>query len=408
MRLIQLLLSATLALPGVWAWGAAGHEIIATIAQIHLHPSVFPTICTILNYSSPNPDEPQCHLAPVAAWADNIKYKMRWSAPLHYINARDDYPPHTCAFPGPRGWAGTQGGNVLGAIRNVTNILEEWGDGVAMNYPDDSANEALKFLVHFLGDLHMPLHLAGRDRGGNSQKVRFDGRITNLHSLWDSLLIAKAIREVPRNYSRHLPYKQVESSLRGTIYDSYVRRIMWEGILDQWKDEVSDWISCPATTESSPSTPRGSFWQQVLSIMNTFMSGGDVARDTDDDTLCPYHWARPIQELNCELVWPRALDEPPYKQVIGVESSDLESLIDHIEEEISFDDADEYYVDGQKKIYLELDTPEYAGVISKTMLVEKLLAQAGIRLAAVINWLFADLEVVGGEIRRGGLRVVEL
>lgn len=158
-----------------------GHEIIATIAQIHLHPSVFPTICTILNYSSPNPDEPQCHLAPVAAWADNIKYKMRWSAPLHYINARDDYPPHTCAFPGPRGWAGKQGGNVLGAIRNVTNILEEWGDGVAMNYPDDSANEALKFLVHFLGDLHMPLHLAGRDRGGNSQKVRFDGRITSTY-----------------------------------------------------------------------------------------------------------------------------------------------------------------------------------------------------------------------------------
>lgn len=105
---------------------------------------------------------------------------MRWSAPLHYINALDDYPPQTCAFPGARGWGGKQGGNVLGAIRNVTNILEEW-NGLTTTYQIDLANEALKFLVHFMGDLHMPLHLVGRDRGGNSQKVRFDGRITSAH-----------------------------------------------------------------------------------------------------------------------------------------------------------------------------------------------------------------------------------
>jgi S1/P1 Nuclease len=109
---------------------------------------------------------------------------MRWSAPLHYVNGLDDHPPETCAFPGPRGWGGKQGGNVLGAIRNVTNILEEWdipAYDVATNDSDDLANEALKFLVHFMGDLHMPLHLVGRDRGGNSQKVRFDGRITSTY-----------------------------------------------------------------------------------------------------------------------------------------------------------------------------------------------------------------------------------
>jgi hypothetical protein len=161
-----------------------GHEIVATIAQIHLHPSVFPTLCSVLNYSSPSPDEPQCHLAPVSTWADKFKYRMRWSASLHYINALDDHPSQTCAFPGARGWGGRQGGNVLSAIRNVTNILEQWvepSDVVAAEYPDDLANEALKFLVHFLGDMHMPLHLAGRDRGGNSQKVRFDGRLTSKH-----------------------------------------------------------------------------------------------------------------------------------------------------------------------------------------------------------------------------------
>jgi hypothetical protein len=207
-----------------------------------------------------------------------------------------------------------------------------------------------------------------------------------LHSLWDSLLIAKAIREVPRNYSHRLPYDQVESALRGTIYDSYVRRIMWEGILGQWKDELPNWTSCPAITEGFFQKP-GSLWQQVMSTVNIFLRGGDVARETDDDVLCPYHWAQPIQELNCELVWPKALDEPPYNDVVTL----LESTGD-----INFEDTVEDSVDARKRIYLELDTPEYAGVISKTMLVEKLLAQAGIRLAAVINWLFADREVGGG------------
>lgn len=59
---------------------------------------------------------------------------------------------------------------MLSAIRNTTGWLEEGYDG---------AEEALKFLIHFVGDLHQPLHLTGRDKGGNGAKVRFDGRITS-------------------------------------------------------------------------------------------------------------------------------------------------------------------------------------------------------------------------------------
>jgi len=57
---------------------------------------------------------------------------------------------------------------VLDAIKNVTRLLEDWTRGEAN---DGTANEALKFLVHFMGDLHMPLHLTGRDRGGNSDTM---------------------------------------------------------------------------------------------------------------------------------------------------------------------------------------------------------------------------------------------
>jgi hypothetical protein len=95
----------------------------------------------------------------------------------------DDYPSQTCVFPGPRGWAGKDGANVLGGIRNVTDILTDWvyfnKGGAISGYQHDVANEALKFLVHFLGDMHMPLHLTGRDRGGNLIPVFFDGRKTS-------------------------------------------------------------------------------------------------------------------------------------------------------------------------------------------------------------------------------------
>ena len=146
-----------------------GHEIVATIAQMYLHPTVLPTLCGFL-------DEPHCHLAPISTWADKIKYRMRWSAALHYVGAIDDYPPNDCAYPGPSGWAGTKEINVLDGIKNVTGLLADW---VNHDANDATASEALKFLVHFLGDMHQPMHLTGRDRGGNSAKVVWDGRQTS-------------------------------------------------------------------------------------------------------------------------------------------------------------------------------------------------------------------------------------
>lgn len=138
---------------------------------MYLHPSVLPILCDLL-------DEPasRCHLAPISTWADKFKYQMPWSKALHYVGSLDDYPPDNCAYPGPRNWAGTREINVLDGIKNVTGLLEDW---VKCDANDDTASEALKFLVHFLGDLHQPLHLTGRDRGGNSAKVKWDRRNTS-------------------------------------------------------------------------------------------------------------------------------------------------------------------------------------------------------------------------------------
>ncbi|KAF8801068.1 phospholipase C/P1 nuclease [Phlegmacium glaucopus] len=341
-------------LPAAYAWGAAGHEIVATIAQMYLHPSVLPTLCGILDESGSS-----CHLAPISTWADKFKFRMRWSAPLHYVGAIDDYPPDNCAYPGPNRWAGDKEINVLDGIKNVTGLLQDW---VKHDASDATADEALKFLVHFVGDLHQPLHLTGRDRGGNSVKVLWDRRHTNLHSVWDGFLIAKALRSVPRNYSRPLPYPAIEGALRGAIYDSYIRRIMWEGPLNKWADEVQNWLSCSTPTPESSTSPvvEEGTWQKVLSGLSSFntqLTKKGVEINPDGDVVCPHFWSQPLNALNCDIVWPKELS------------------------------GDDVSVDEE---LLQLDTPEYAGVIQKRMLVEKLLAQGGIRLAGVLNYIFAN------------------
>jgi hypothetical protein len=134
----------------------AGHEIVADIAEIYLFPSTLTNLRDIL------PSYAKGHLGPVAAWADQIKYRNRWSSAMHYVNGVGDHPGNHCVF-GEKGWQGTPGINLLGAIRNTTDWLRDEKDG---------AEEALKFLIHFLGDLHMPLHLTGRGLGGNNSQLR--------------------------------------------------------------------------------------------------------------------------------------------------------------------------------------------------------------------------------------------
>ena len=305
---------------------------------------------------------------------------MRWSGPLHYVGGHGDHPPQQCLFPGPDGWDGREGINVLSGIRNTTGLLAEW---VQAGGPggDPVAEEALKFLIHFLGDLHMPLHLTGRDRGGNSDKVRWDGRITSewfvfvndrsgvkrascscadFHSMWDGLIVAKAIRTTPHNYTKPIPGHEMEKHLRGAIYDPLIRKIVIGGIGGKWRDEVDSWLECPGQKVSEPL----SMWQQTKQLV---LGGAWKPSDTDDEVLCPYHWASPIHAMNCEWIWPKEMDEPPYGG--SLLSSPLGRPPSHP--------------------YLELDTPEYGGKIAREWVVEKLFAMAGIRLAAILNYLFA-------------------
>ncbi|KAH9897056.1 S1/P1 nuclease-domain-containing protein [Cubamyces lactineus] len=420
-------------LPRAYAWGAAGHEIVATIAQIHLPKPVLSLVCDILSPSlnltaeSESEAYPPCHLASIASWADKIRMRpeYRYTAPLHYVNAVDDAPPHSCPFPGTHGWQGRPTGNILAAIGNVTNVLRDFARG-ERSAPD--AEEALKFLVHFVGDMHQPLHMSGREKGGNGVRVAWNGRVTNLHSVWDGLLIAQAVRLTPRNYTYPLPGSEgafVEPHLRGAIYDPYIRRIMHEGLSvgGKFDPESDSWPDCPAPAaalESQSSTTKGTV-AYALSLLGL----GDSARmealldldfygalglttrpgtenEWDDESVCPYAWARPIHALNCDPtlpVWPHGLDGPgEHEEIYGWHELPYD-VVDFLDMAIL--DGDENVHAGESAHaqsgkprhpeLLELDTPAYAGRLARGWVVERLLAMAGVRLAGVLTDIFADM-----------------
>jgi hypothetical protein len=286
---------------------------------------------------------------------------------------------------------------VLDGIQNTTSLLQDW---VNEEETSETANEALKFLIHFLGDMHQPLHLTGRDRGGNSVKVRFGSRTTNMHSLWDGYLLAKAVRTVPRNYSHPLPYPRVERALRGTIYDTYIRRIMWEGLLNPWSEDLPNWLSCPApdpeATPASTASGLSGFWSTAYSatrkVVGYFLRDG-VEISPDGPVICPYYWAQPTHALNCAIVWPKELDEPPFNVRFASDGHDHDH--DHDDYNLDDEEQDMDSAERPRPQLIDLDTPEYAGVIYDSLLIEKLLAQGGIRLAGVLNYLFAQGEEQG-------------
>lgn len=55
--------------------------------------------------------------------------------------------------------------------------------------------EDIAFLAHFTGDITQPLHVCGKERGGNSVTAKFSGRKTNLHSVWDTRMVRKRIQD---------------------------------------------------------------------------------------------------------------------------------------------------------------------------------------------------------------------
>jgi hypothetical protein len=178
-RFFAGLLAALAIAPSVHAWGRQGHAIVAALAQRQLSPAAEAEVERLLA------PEHTTALADVASWPDELRDDAtrqdlsKATARLHYINFRAD----DCIYVPTRDCQ--DGQCVVDGLARYVAILADRGQ------PDAARLEALKFVVHFVGDVHQPLHAGYRDdKGGNAYQVQFQGKGSNLHSVWDSGLLS--------------------------------------------------------------------------------------------------------------------------------------------------------------------------------------------------------------------------
>jgi nuclease S1 len=162
------------------AWGAAGHRIVAIIAEDNLNTHTRERIADLLGE--------EVTLASVANFADEIRFSRPDTKQFHFVDipltANSYDPARDCR-------ASEEGDCVIAAIERFRQELANTSLSKARR------RFALKFLVHLVGDMHQPLHCADNDndRGGNDVKVVWFGRSGkgfNLHAVWDKLIIQQA------------------------------------------------------------------------------------------------------------------------------------------------------------------------------------------------------------------------
>ena len=170
-----------------FAWGDKGHEVTALIAYRHLSPKARAALDALL--ATDGDPLTRADIASRATWADRYRTRHRETGPWHYANIEIDTPSLDAAcfhFP-------PAGDNVpasLGPARDcVVNKIEQFERELKDRRTAPAERLlALKFLMHFVGDLHQPLHAADHDdHGGNCVQLAAigAGHTRNLHAFWD-------------------------------------------------------------------------------------------------------------------------------------------------------------------------------------------------------------------------------
>src|SRR5580692_5690179 len=179
------------------AWGCKGHETVALIAEKHLSPEAKEFVLTLLKE---NPVDPQLKrycgsavndpMGDASTWADDVRPERK-NGPWHYI----DIPRGTARGDGKLDPYCGKEGCVNEALAAQIAILKNKSAEPAKRA------EALRYIIHFVGDLHQPLHsTTNDDEGGNCVPLKFFRRkprehrnsfSPNLHSVWDSAIIER-------------------------------------------------------------------------------------------------------------------------------------------------------------------------------------------------------------------------
>ncbi len=184
--------------PSAHAWGCKGHQTVALVAEKHLSPAAKAMVQDLLTkFPIPTPSKLGCAegmgaMADASAWPDVVR-RERNNGPWHYVDI-------------PRGAADHAAG-VVSAICTpaegcvVRAIQEQFAVLKNKNADLQLRVEALRYLIHFVGDIHQPLHaITNSDRGGNCVPLQYfnhkphkqgEGYSPELHGIWDREIVER-------------------------------------------------------------------------------------------------------------------------------------------------------------------------------------------------------------------------
>jgi len=236
-RSFLFVLVLSLGCNSAWGWGCKGHQTVALIAEKQLTPQARQFVEKLL---AENPIDLQLKrycggatrdlMADASTWADDVRGTAK-NGPWHYI----DIPRG--AARGPVGPYCGDGGCVTQAIADQLAILKD------KNADPHKRADALRYIIHFVGDLHMPLHAtSNNDEGGNCVPVRYfrrwpqehhDSYTPNLHSVWDTAIVERDMEGAePPEYADFL----------GLLFSADFAKWQAAGVhVDDWAWESHDW-----------------------------------------------------------------------------------------------------------------------------------------------------------------------
>ena len=185
----------------LFAWSQTGHRVVGQVATENVKNRTLRKLNKLTNYES---------LANMATFGDEIKsddrYKKFYS--WHFVNFKAG-EKYNEATKNPEG-------DLLQAINFCIATLKD------KNTSKDDQIFYLKMLVHFVGDLHQPLHVGhAEDKGGNDIKVSWFGKSSNMHRIWDGDMIddyGMSYTELAHNLP-HLEKYQKEEVQKGSVLD---------------------------------------------------------------------------------------------------------------------------------------------------------------------------------------------
>lgn len=267
MRFLTALLPLTVLLlvsiPEAVAWGQLGHRTVALLSTRFLLPTTSRAIRRILGKQS---------IISASTWPDYYAHTRagRYSASWHWIDAKDS-PPSQCGISFSRDCPKDQG-CIVSALTNMTDRV------VDLTLPDWERMLAMRFIIHFMGDIGQPLHTEDMERGGNGIHVLWKGNPTNLHHVWDS--------SIPETHRRG---KSITTAVKWAdeLYETVIAG-------DRWDVNTEGWGTCmdPQTAQECVLSwaDETNTWMCKYVLPETGIIGEELGEEY-------YEGARPIVDM---------------------------------------------------------------------------------------------------------------